>query len=59
VPDYVGLKDRFVRLRNKNSNKNVLSLSEVVVPETNTTYGTKFLIHDNKKPNRLVVLLLL
>ena len=55
LPDYVGHKDRFVRLRNKNSKKNALSLSEVVVPETNTTYGTKFLIYDNKKPNRIVV----
>ena len=40
LPDYVGRKDRFIRLRNKDSNKNPLSLSEVVVPETNTTYDT-------------------
>jgi len=43
LPDFVGRKDRLVRLRNKNSNKNALTLSEVVVPETNTTYGTKYL----------------
>ena len=55
LPDYVDKKGRFIRQRNKEKKKNASSLIELIVPEVKTKYGTPFLIHDNKKRNRILV----
>ncbi len=55
LPDYLDRKGRFIRHRNKDVNKNASSLIELIVPEVKTKYGEPFLIHDNKKKNRILV----
>ena len=54
LPDFVRVKDRFKRVRAKESRLTPTCLAEVVVNDTKTKDGKfNFLIYDNHKKNRI------
>ena len=56
LPDFINVKDRFKRVRAKDSRPTPTSLSEVIVHDTLTKDGKfNFLIYDNHKKNRILV----
>ena len=54
-PDYEEVKSQFKWLRSKNQPTRATCLADVVVHNTKTNSGDKFLIFDNMKKNRILV----
>jgi hypothetical protein len=56
MSDFVEVKSTLSRLRTiKNNKKKATNINEIVVDNTETSKGVKFLIHDNQKRNRNLV----
>ena len=56
MSDFVEVRSTLNRLRNiKNNKKKANNINEIVVDNTETAKGEKFLIHDNQKRNRNLV----